>query len=214
MTRDSETVIGLYERHAAAWVGARLSQTRFVEQGWLERFRGLVGDGGGVLDLGCGAGRPMAAALAAWGCQVTGVDSSEAMIALFREHLPDQAAFVADMRTLDLGRDFQGILAWDSFFHLGHEDQRRMFPVFAAHAAQGAALMFTSGPAHGEAIGVLEGEPLYHASLDPAEYRRLLNETGFDVVDMVPEDPSCGGRTVWLARRRQIESAMGGARSL
>jgi hypothetical protein len=62
--------------------------------------------------------------------------------------------------------------------------------------------MFTSGPSHGEAIGTLEGEPLYHASLDPAEYRELLDTHGFDVVRHVAEDPECGGHTVWLARLR------------
>ncbi len=55
---------------------------------------------------------------------------------------------------------FDGIMAWDSFFHLRADDQRRMFPVFRQHAAPAAALMFTSGPAHGEAIGRFEGEPL------------------------------------------------------
>lgn len=62
--------------------------------------------------------------------------------------------------------------------------------------------MFTSGPAHGEAIGSLEGEPLYHASLDPVEYRRLLESEGFAVVAHVADDQSCGGRTVWLAQLR------------
>jgi hypothetical protein len=46
-----------------------------------------------------------------------------------------------------------------------------------------------------------EGEPLYHASLDAAEYRRLLAEQGFVVQDHVVEDPDCGGHTVWLAAR-------------
>ena len=77
-----------------------------------------------------------------------------------------------------------------------------MFPIFRAHAAPRAALMFTSGPAHGEAIGQLEGEPLYHASLDPTEYMQLLDSHRFDVVATVPEDQSCGGRTVWLAQLR------------
>src|SRR5271154_6000664 len=106
------------------------------------------------------------------------------------------------MRTLSLKRVFPGILAWDSFFHLNHDDQRRMFPIFHAHAAPRAALMFTSGPAHGEAIGQIEGEPLYHASLDPTEYQQLLDSHRFDVVATVPEDPSCRGRTVWLAQLR------------
>jgi len=63
-------------------------------------------------------------------------------------------------------------------------------------------LMFTSGPAHGEAIGTFQGEPLYHASLDAREYRSLLNTSGFDVVAHVTEDPACGNHTIWLARLR------------
>jgi hypothetical protein len=47
-----------------------------------------------------------------------------------------------------------------------------MFSIFRLHAAPGAALMFTSGPSHGEVVGQLEGEPLYHASLDAAAYRQ------------------------------------------
>jgi len=78
---------------------------------------------------------------------------------------------------------------------------RARFPVLGAHATPSAALMFTSGPADGEAIGTFEGEPLYHASLDAAEYRRLLGEQGFAVTAHVVEDPDCGGHTVWLAGR-------------
>ena len=77
-----------------------------------------------------------------------------------------------------------------------------MFPVFRQHAASNAALMFTSGPAHGEAIGSFGGEPLYHASLDPDEYRSLLDDSGFDVLGYWPEEPECDDHTIWLARRR------------
>jgi cyclopropane fatty-acyl-phospholipid synthase-like methyltransferase len=202
MATGADQIVDLYNRHAKAWVEARLRQAHFHERGWLEEFCGIAGPGAAVLDLGCGAGEPMAAWLVRRGMAVTGVDASSAMIGLFRERLPGQEALLADMRGLSLRRAFGGILAWDSFFHLSQDDQRRMFPVFQAHAAPGAALMFTSGSAHGEALGTLEGEPLYHASLEPAEYRRLLDSHGFDVVAMVAHDESCGGRTVWLARQR------------
>jgi cyclopropane fatty-acyl-phospholipid synthase-like methyltransferase len=196
MGTEADNIVDLYNRHANAWVGARLREAHLYERGWLEKFCGLICAGGSVLDVGCAAGEPMATYLVKHGYSVTGVDSSRAMIELFRERLPDQEAIVADMRMLSLKRLFPGILAWDSFFHLNHDDQRRMFPVFRAHAAPRAALMFTSGPAHGEAVGQLEGEPLYHASLDSTEYKQLLDSHRFDVVATVPEDPSCGGRTV------------------
>lgn len=116
--------------------------------------------------------------------------------------LPAGRWIVADMRVLDLGTTFGGILAWDSFFHLTPDDQRKMFAVFRRHAAPRAALMFTSGPVFGEAVGTFEGEPLYHASLAPEEYRALLDEHGFDVLAHVAEDPTCGKHTVWLAQGR------------
>jgi len=72
-------------------------------------------------------------------------------------------------------------------------------------------LMFTSGPGLGEAIGVFEGRPLYHGSLEGVEYRELLGANGFEVVRHVVEDAGCGGATVWLASRggdRQKSPAM------
>ncbi len=192
------TIIPLYERNAQGWDAIR--PRALVERPWLDRFLALVPAGSRVLDLGCGCGEPIAAHLAGQGFAVTGVDSSAAMVALCRGRMPGQDWVVADMRGLRLGSRFAGILAWDSFFHLSPDDQRGMFPVFRDHAAPGAALMFTSGPRAGEAIGTMFGEPLYHASLDGAEYRALLRDNGFRVRGHVVEDPACGGRTIWLAQ--------------
>jgi SAM-dependent methyltransferase len=199
MHPDAASIIGLYERHAAAFDIKRGKQ--LFERGWLDRFTVLIPPDRRVLDLGCGSGEPIARHLAASGFRVTGVDSSPAMIALCRARFPDHDWQVADMRGLALGQRFDGILAWNSFFHLDHEDQRRMFPVFRDHAAAGAALMFTSGPSHGVAMGVFEGDPLFHSSLDPAEYRALRATNGFQVVAHRAEDPDCGGHTIWLAQR-------------
>jgi SAM-dependent methyltransferase len=198
MTSPSEQIMGLYARHAAAW-DRRRGKSLF-ERPWLDRFSALIPAGAEVLDLGCGSGEPMARHLVEQGFRVTGVDGAPPLIDLCRARFPGHDWRVADMRTLSLGRRFAGILAWDSFFHLAYDDQRRMFAVFREHAAPGAALMFTSGPHHGEAIGEFEGEPLFHASLDPAEYRELLSSQGFAVVDHVADDPACGNHTIWLAR--------------
>jgi SAM-dependent methyltransferase len=172
------------------------------ERAWLGRFHALLPPRAAVLDIGCGTGQPIAHHLTAQGCIVTGVDSSPEMIAMAKDRQPTGDWRIADMRTLSLSRTFDGLLAWDSFFHLSYDDQRRMFAVFRRHASAGAALMFTSGPSYGEAIGRLEGEPLFHASLDAAEYRTLLDTHGFAVVAHALDDPDCGGHTVWLARLR------------
>jgi hypothetical protein len=127
------------------------------------------------------------------------------MLALFRSRLPAAQTHQLDMRQLRLARRFEGVVAWDSCFHLTHDAQRQMFPVFYAHSASGTRLLFTSGPQHGEAIGALEGEALYHASLSANEYTALLTGCGFGILTHVAEDPNCRGRTVWLAERTALE---------
>jgi hypothetical protein len=127
------------------------------------------------------------------------------MIDMCSDRFPAHQWLVADMRSLSLGTRFAGIIAWDSFFHLSPDDQRTMFPIFRAHAKTDAPLLFTSGPRHGDAIGSFEGEPLYHGSLNSSEYRTLLRDNGFAVVDHMIEDPTCGGHTVWLARRDKAD---------
>ncbi len=194
---SSETIIDLYERRAADYDRDR--GRTLLERTWLDRFLSHVAASGTVLDLGCGTSQPIAHYLVATGHGVLGVDSSPAMIGLCRARLPESEWVVADMRRLALARRFDGILAWDSFFHLPMDDQRAMFPRFAAHASPGAALMFTSGTSHGERIGSYHGEPLYHASLDPAEYEELLHGNGFELRAHVAEDPECGAHTIWLA---------------
>lgn len=196
----ADAIVPLYERHAEAWHARRRAEAT-MEAGWLTRFIAGLPAGGAILDLGCGTGQPIARWLHAQGHAITGVDTSANMLAHARSHMPTQRWLQADMRSLQLGETFAGVLAWDSFFHLTVEDQRAMFPVFAAHAAPGAMLMFTSGPQHGEAIGEFEGEPLFHASLAPDAYRQLLADNGFEVLVFTPEDPSCGRHTVWLARQ-------------
>lgn len=197
---SADDIISTYKNYARAFDEDRARN--LFEKSWLDRFLALLPTDGTVLDLGCGAGEPIARYFLQSGRRVTGVDSSPAMIDLCETRFPDSAWHVADMRRLDLDARFDGLIAWDSFFHLNHEDQRGMFPLFARHAGEGGALMFTSGHLHGEEIGRLRDQPLYHASLDTDAYRALLDANGFDVVAHVEQDPNCDFHTVWLAQRR------------
>ncbi len=197
---SSHDIIGLYDRRAAEYDRDR-SRSLF-EKGWLDRFLRYVPTGGTVLDIGCGMGQPIAGYLLGLGFGVVGVDASPALISLCRTRHPQGEWLVADMRELDLSRRFDGLISWDSLFHLSMDDQRPMFARFARHAGSSAPLLFTSGPAEGESIGSWSGEPLYHASLDPAEYRELLAVNGFVVEAFQPDDADCGGHTVWLATAR------------
>lgn len=195
MTPDA--ILSTYDAVAAEW--DRLRDRTLFERRHLDRML-THAPGRRVLDLGCGTGRPIAQYLVDRRCHVTGVDGSANMIELFRKNVPKAEGIVADMRGLELGESFDAILAWDSFFHLSPHDQRDMMPVFAAHAAPRGILMFTAGPRAGEPVGDFAGHSLYHASLDPDDYRSVLRDAGFTLIDVTYEDPEAQGHTVFLAR--------------
>lgn len=200
MSTEADQIIGLYRRHAQAW--AHLRGSELEEEVWLEKFVRVLPASCSVLDIGCGSGKPIGQYLFDNGCAVTGIDSSPELIEIARREVPECDWLISDMRHLRIGKKFNGIVAWNSSFHLTPDDQRRMFPIFEQHAAPAAALMFTSGPSHGDAIGEFEGEALYHSSLDGDEYRTLLDQHGFEVIDHIVEDERCGLHTVWLCKYR------------
>lgn len=171
------------------------------EKNWLDRFAAFVPSGGHVLDLGCGSGEPIAAYLAKYGFHVTGVDASPAMIDLARAKVPDGDWQLGDMRTLGTDRTYDGILAWNSFFHLTREDQRITLPRLARMLQPGGPLLFTTGTGDGEAWGTVAGRPVYHASLTTRAYTDILATAGCIPEHVVLEDPACAGHSVFLARK-------------
>lgn len=199
MNKTSHTVISFYERNAQNWDNERNRQ--LFEKAWLDRFLKFIPEGGSILDVGCGSGQPIAEYLIGRGYKVTGIDSSPRLIQMCKSRFPDQEWMVEDMREMKRRKLFDGILAWDSVFHLIHDDQKLMFRVFNSHAKPGAPLMFTAGPEHGEAIKVLWDAPLYHASFAEDEYYDLLLENGFCEISHRLQDQECGSRSVFLAKR-------------
>lgn len=187
-----------YDR-IANWFDANRSRT-LIERPYLDFLTRGLAPGAAILDLGCGTGEPILRYLADRDYLVTGVDASAAMIGIARARFPATRLLVADMRTLALGERYDALIAWHSFFHLPPDDQRAMFATFARHLHPGGLLMFTSGSEQGEVWSENGGERLYHASLDAAQYRRLLQAHGFQVLHHAVEDAACGGATVWIAR--------------
>lgn len=120
-------------------------------EGDIDFYRRLAGETGGpILDVGCGTGR-VALALVADGHEVLGIDLSAPMLRLAeqrREALSADAAarlsfHEADMKTLDLGRDFALVLAPSRVFQfmLTTDAQRRALAALRSHLRPEARLV-------------------------------------------------------------------------
>lgn len=188
----------VYERNAAVWDEGR--DTSLREKDWLSRWLEDLPVPSKILDLGCGAGRPLSGYLVELGHEVVSVDASAAMVARAQANVPAATFQVADMRSLNLGQTFDAILSWDAFFHLSPEEQRATLPLILSHLKPGGHLLLTVGDDEGEVTGTVAGEPVYHGSLSPAEYLDTLQAAGFAEIAYTPNDPTVLGRYVLLAR--------------
>ena len=189
----------VYQSQAAGW--DRHRHKSLIERTWFDRFLDRLPRGGHVLDLGCGAGEPLAGYVLGKGFALTGVDYSAAMLDLARQRYPAATWIECDMRALSFTRSFDGIFSWDGSFHLSRDEQRQLLTNLAGLLAPGGALMLTVGHEEGEVLGVVEGERVYHSSLDPGEYRERLAALGFTDIVFVAEDPECDRHSVLLASR-------------
>ncbi len=186
-----------YEK-IAEWYDKHRSRDMF-EKSYLDIAISYLKPGAKVLDLGCGMGEPITKYFIDNGFLITGIDGSQKKIDLARSRFPESVFIVHDMRNIELGEKFDCIIAWDSLFHLPQDDQRAMFQTFKQHLNERSILLFTSGSKAGEIYSDNGGESLYHASLSPDEYKKLLNKHHFELVAHKVEDKDCHGHTVWLA---------------
>ncbi|MEM0948698.1 MAG: class I SAM-dependent methyltransferase [Pseudomonadota bacterium] len=196
---DPSSTKDVYARHAEGYDARR---TRALHEArWLRQFAAHLPAGGRVLDLGCGTGRPIAGWLIGEGFRLTGTDFAEPMLNIARVRWPDGDWRLADMRELELGETFDGIIGWDSFFHLTPSEQRACLPRLADHLGPNGTLMVTVGPHEGEVTGTVEGDPVYHASLSPAGYATVLEGCGMRMTAYLAEDPDCDYHSVLMARK-------------
>jgi SAM-dependent methyltransferase len=151
--------------------------------------------GGPILEVGCGTGR-VAAALAADGHEVVGVDLSAPMLRLAEQRREAMSADVAarlsfhraDMRTLDLGRDFALIVT-----------PARVFQFMLTSAAQREALAALRTHLRPNGRLVLD---LFDPRLDLVVPSAEVTARGGELIH-----PTTGNRVTWKVTGRRPDPA-------
>ena len=137
---------------------------------------------GKVLDIGCGTGYPIADYLANSGFEITGIDFSKSMLNKAIElHLPKSQFLLTDFFDFNPTGLFDGIIAFDSFFHFPFEGQRLIYPKVAKWLKPGGVLLFTHGLESSEIISEMFGKTFYYSSLDKDEVKTLLESNGLEI---------------------------------
>ena len=136
--------------NAAAYdaLGSDYSHDYLAEPFFREAFEGWLGilpAKGRVLEIGCGHGEPIAAALAAAGQRVTGIDPSAQMIAVARQAVPEQDFRQLALAELEEADAFDGACCFFSLLCMDPIELRIGLKRLHRALKEGAPLLIVSG---------------------------------------------------------------------
>jgi SAM-dependent methyltransferase len=159
-----------------------------------------------VLDLGCGSG--VLVRMLAERFEVVGVDISLEQLALAREAVPRATFVEADFTALELDEaSFDGVCALYSIMHVPREQHAALFGRIGGWLRPGGLFLASLSSRGGEDwTGEWLGVEMFFSGYDAERNRRLLAETGFELVhDEIAtiEEPEGPAEFLWvLARKR------------
>ena len=185
------------------WSDLRPSETRLR---YLRLALELIPERAAVLELGCGAGIPMTAALAR-GRDVTGVDISATQIAMARRNVPNATFLQADMTALAFKPGtFDAVTAFYSLTHVPRDEHLPLLERVRGWLRPGGVFLGTMGaddePGDVEADWL--GVDMYFSHFGARANRRLVERAGLVIerteLAVEPEDRH-DARFLWVVAR-------------
>ena len=169
-----------YDACASAFNAARAAE----DGGVLAPLLARLPQGARVLDLGCGAGVPIASTLVGRGCHVTGVDISAGQLARAHGRVPAAGFVRADMRTCAFApRSFDAVVSFYAIFHLPRVEHQALFERIASWLRPGGYLLASVG-LHDDADYTEDffGVEMFWSNYGIARYREMLSACGFTLL--------------------------------
>ena len=141
-----------------------------------------------VLDVGCGTGYPITKYLSDYGLEVTAIDNAHEMVKKAKKlKLSNVSFFEVDFFNFKPTDKYEGIVAFDSFFHFDKHRQPDIYPKIANMLKLNGYLLFTHGKEDGEITGEMFGEKFYYSSLATNKVVGLLESYGFEIIDLIED---------------------------
>lgn len=151
---------------------------------YLDQLLALLPPHPDLLELGCGAGVESTRVLAERG-RLTGVDISEAQLALARQRVPAATFIRADLAELRFAAEsFDGVVALYVLFHLPRAEVGSLVGRLSDWLRPGGVFLATIlGRGDGEGVEEWLGVPMFFSNSDPHADRELVREAGLTILE-------------------------------
>jgi SAM-dependent methyltransferase len=182
----------------------RLFGVSSVRQKKLEEFIERLSPEASVLDLGCGAGVPVAKTLTEQNFNVTGVDISMGQIERARRNVPAATFVQEDMGSLNFAPDtFDGVCAFYSVTHVPSDEHRALVGRVAEWLRPGGIFIASLGASSGDWSGTWLGVPMFFSHNDPKEAEQIIRDAGLvlELAEFVKQDNEATS-FLWITARK------------
>jgi ubiquinone/menaquinone biosynthesis C-methylase UbiE len=178
---DKESIVrNSYDKIAREY---HVSRSKFDHRKELKELAALLPKNAKVLDVGCGAGVPVARFLVEGGFRVTGIDFSENMLGLARKNVPKAVFIKKDMNKLDFAvSSFDGVTAFYSIIHVPREKHSLLFESFHGILKAEGIMLVCMGPDEWEATGEYLGTTMFWSQYSPEKSLQLVKNAGFQTI--------------------------------
>lgn len=170
-----------YDRCGEAYAGERSSEPAPE----LVRLTCRLRDGASVLDIGCGAGVPIARALARR-FRVTGIDISKEMVLRAQRNVPGAIVLHGDVMAMQFEEaSFDGAVCFYALFHLPREEHDELIRRVYRWLVPGGLFLLTV--TRFSESGYLEeffGVMMFWSNWSLDQYRSILAEAGFELLEL------------------------------
>lgn len=151
---------------------------------YLDKFNLLLQPISYILDIGCGAGKPVDEFFVSKGHKVVGIDISERMIELAKKNVPEGEFKVEDMTELKDGEyQVDAVVSFYAIFHTPRETHQQLLQKINSFLRKGGLIMITMGKSdwEGKEQNFYGGE-MFWSHFDARKNSELVEHAGFQVI--------------------------------
>ncbi len=180
MSKNNELVRKGYDKIAARYM---LVRKQFVNYRYLERLNNLLKPGSVILDLGCGAGKPIDRFFIDRGHSVIGIDISKTQIKMAKRNVPEVRYTVKDISNLKR-EEYQvdAVVSFYTILHIPRDTHQELLNRINSFLPGDGLALLTMGSSDLEGIEDFYGTKMYFSHYGPEKNKEIVERAGFEVI--------------------------------